>query len=147
MQATSSYPLLYDSRVRAFRAGPSQLSPRLLSWDQLPTASPVPGSSQDVLFTDAPSVRGSGGGCSSTTLPLAQWDPAKFPPPHLMAYLAEFSASLGIAFFGSKLGCLSSSPLKEHPWYLDLHHQSATQLLFSPGLPLGTSPRTPPGPF
>ena len=59
--------------------------------------------------------------------------PANFPPPHLMAYLAGFSASLGIAFFGSKLGCLSSSSLKEHPWCLDLY-QFATQFLFPPDL-------------
>lgn len=67
----------YESRVRDFRAEASRPSPisGLLSWDRLPTASPVPGSSPGVLFMAAHSVQASGDGCSSTTLLLAQ------PPP------------------------------------------------------------------
>lgn len=75
----SAHCPLYGSRVGDFKAGTSRLSPLsgLLSWDQLPTASPVPGSSQDVLFMDAPSVQGFAGGCSSATLPLAQPGPCQ----------------------------------------------------------------------
>lgn len=75
----SAHCPLYGSRAGDFEAGTSRLSPRsgLLSWDQLPTASPVPRSSQDVLFMDAPSVQGFAGGCSSATLPLAQPGPCQ----------------------------------------------------------------------
>lgn len=66
-------------RVRGFKAGAAGSPPSLglLSWDQLPTASPVPGSSQDFLFMAAPSVQGFGGGRPSPTLPLAQPGPCQ----------------------------------------------------------------------
>lgn len=72
-------------------------------------------------------------------------NPARFPPPRLMVYLAAFAASLGIAFFGSKLSCLSSSSLKEHPWCLS-YCQFATRLLAPLAFSLGACPTMPPGP-
>lgn len=103
-----------ESRVRDFRAGASRLSPisGLLSWDRLPTASPVPGSSQDVLFTDAPSVQTWG---VAVLLPLCHSlsrGAAKFPPPHLMVHLAGFSASpwdSSLRFRGGLLSLPSSA--------------------------------------
>lgn len=138
----------YGSRVGDFKAGASKLSPLsgLLSWDQLPTASPVFGSSQDILFMDAPSVRGFDGGGSSAMLPLAQPGPCQVSSSTPDGAPGRLLSSLGSAFLGSKSGCLSSSSLKGCPLCLG-HHQFTTRLLFSPRASFpDVCPRALPGP-
>lgn len=94
--------------------------------------------SQSILFMDAPSVQGFESGCSSTARSVG--GPAKPPPPHLMVYLAGFSATVRVALCGSKPGCVPSS-LKEHPW-CQSYHQLTNQLFLSSVDPsLGLPPR------
>lgn len=82
MTGVSSYSLpttpFLKLESETLKLGPAR-SPisGLLSWDPLLTASPGPTSRRDILFVDAPSVQGFGGGCSFTTVPLAQPGPCQ----------------------------------------------------------------------
>lgn len=136
-----------ESRVRDFRAGASRLSPisGLLSWDRLPTASPVPGSSQDVLFMmlllcrpgvwlcfsrSATATRSAG--ALPSFLPHTSWCtwPAS-PPP------------LGIALCGSPGGLLSLPSSAGTLLCLGLRHFATPWL--SPGLLAGGTSYRPAG--